>query len=85
MKALRRLLPGSLGGLAGLACVLCCAIPLLLAAGVLGGAGWALLGQLLPGIAVAFAALTALAWWWTRRRPAHASGCSGGECSCAIR
>lgn len=36
MSALRRLLPASLGGLTGLACALCCAIPLLLAAGVLG-------------------------------------------------
>jgi hypothetical protein len=80
---LRRSLPTSLGGLAGLACALCCAIPLLLTAGVLGGAGWALLGQILPGIAVALAAATVLAWWWGRRRPAHANGCSGGDCSCA--
>jgi len=72
MKALRRLLPASLGGLAGLACALCCAIPLLLAAGILGGAGWAFVGQILPGIAVALTAATSLAWWWARRRPAHA-------------
>ncbi|MFC7759934.1 hypothetical protein ACFQY4_19380 [Catellatospora bangladeshensis] len=38
MSALRRLLPGSLTGLTGLACALCCLIPLLLAAGLLGGA-----------------------------------------------
>jgi hypothetical protein len=85
MKTLRRLLPGSLGGLTGLACALCCAIPLLLAAGILGGAGWAFLGQVLPGVAVVLAAATALAWWWARRRPAHASGCSGGACSCATQ
>ena len=85
MKTLRRLLPGGLGGLTGLACALCCAIPLLLAAGILGGAGWAFLGQVLPGVAVVLAAATALAWWWARRRPAHASGCSGGGCSCATQ
>jgi hypothetical protein len=86
MNALRRLLQTSLGGLTGLACALCCAIPLMLAAGILGGAGWAFLGQLLPGIAVVLAAATALAWWWARRRPAHAAhgdGCSGGNCSCS--
>ena len=83
MNRLRRLLPGSLGGLTGLACALCCAIPLLLAAGILGGAGWAWFGQVLPGIAVALAALTALAFWWARRRTAHAAGCAGGACSCS--
>lgn len=83
MKTLRRLLPSSLGGLTGLACALCCAIPLLLAAGVLGGTGWAFVGQIMPGIALALAAATALVWWWAKRRPAHASGCSGGDCSCA--
>jgi mercuric ion transport protein len=82
MKTLRRRLPSSFAGLTGLACALCCAIPLLLAAGVLGGAGWAFLGQIVPGIAVALAAVTALAWWWAKRRPAHSSGCSGGACSC---
>jgi hypothetical protein len=72
MNAIRRILPGGLGWLTALVCALCCAIPLLLAAGVLGGAGWALAGQLLPGLALALAALTALAWWWARRRPAQA-------------
>ena len=80
---LRRLLPASLGGLTGLACALCCVIPVLLAAGILGGAGWAFLGQILPGTAIALAALTALTFWWAKRRPAHAAGCSGGNCSCA--
>jgi hypothetical protein len=83
VNRLRRLLPSSLGGLTGLACALCCAIPLMLAAGIVGGAGWAWFGQALAGIAVALAALTALAFWWARRRPAHATGCAGGSCSCA--
>lgn len=62
---MKKLLPRGLGGLTGLACALCCAIPLLLALGVLGGAGWALLGQLMPGVALALAGLTALAFWWS--------------------
>lgn len=81
---LRAILPGGLGGLTGLACALCCAVPLLFAAGIVGGADWAALGQIMPGIAVALAALTALAWWWsTRRRTAHTSGCAAGACSCS--
>jgi hypothetical protein len=80
---MRSLLPKGLGGLTGLACALCCAIPLLLAAGVLGGAGWAFLGQVMPGVALALAGLTALAFWWARRGAvAHATGCAGGNCSC---
>ncbi len=63
MNVLRRFLPSGLGGLAGLACALCCVIPLLLAAGILGGTTWALLGQILPGIALGLAALTGLAFW----------------------
>lgn len=85
MKALRRFLPSSLGGLTGLACALCCVIPLLLAAGILGGTTWALLGQILPGIALGLAALTGLAFWWSRRRRSHATGCAGGNCSCAAK
>jgi hypothetical protein len=83
MSTLRKLLPGGLGSLTGVACALCCAVPLLLAAGLLGGAGWAFLGQILPGIAVALAAATGLAWWWAKRRPAHAAQCAGGTCTCA--
>lgn len=83
MKAVRRLLPTSLGGLTGLACALCCVIPLLPVAGVVGGTGWAWFGRILPGIAVALAAATALTWWWARRR-VHANGCSGADCSCAV-
>jgi mercuric ion transport protein len=82
MNTLRRLLPSGLGGLTGLACALCCIVPLLLAAGVLGGAGWAYLGQIMPGIALALAAATGLAWWWARRRT-HRPSCGGGACSCA--
>ena len=80
---MNKLLRQGLGGLTGLACALCCAIPLLLAAGVL-GAGWAFLGQVMPGVALALAGLTALAFWSarSRRAAAHATGCAGGNCSC---
>jgi len=78
----RRVLPSSLTGLAGLACAACCAIPVLLAAGVLSGAGWAAAGAWLPGVAVALTALAGGAWWWTLRRR-HRAGCTGGSgCTC---
>ncbi len=79
---LRRIMPGGLTGLAGIACAACCVIPLLLAAGVLGGASWAAAGRFMPGVAVALAALAGGAWWWASRRR-HASNCSGTACSCA--
>jgi len=86
MTTLRRLLPRSLGSLTGLACALCCAIPLMLAAGILGGTGWAFLGQILPGIALALAALTGLAWWWTRRRPASARNAhASNRCTAPVK
>lgn len=76
----RRILPASLTSLTGLACIACCTVPLLLAAGVVGGAGWAAAGQLMPGIAVALAAVTGGAWWWATRRRGHQCG---PRCSCA--
>jgi mercuric ion transport protein len=76
-------LPSGLTGLAGIACAACCAIPLLLAAGVLSGAGWALATAWLPGIAVVLTALAAAAWWTARR--SHRTGCGGGSCGCAAR
>jgi mercuric ion transport protein len=36
-STVRKRLPNSLTGLAGLACALCCVIPALIAAGILGG------------------------------------------------
>lgn len=77
----RRVLPSSLTSLAGLACVACCAIPLLLAAGVLSGAGWAAAGRWMPGVAVALAAAAGAAWWWARRRR-HRARCGGSGCAC---
>jgi hypothetical protein len=81
----RRVLPSGLTGLAGLACAVCCAIPLLLAAGVLSGAGWAAAGAWMPGIAVGLAGLAGAAWWWASRRR-HRGGCAGGTgCACSTR
>jgi mercuric ion transport protein len=76
----RRLLPPGLAGLAGLACVACCALPVLLAAGVLSGAGWAVAGAWMPGLAVVLAASAGALWWVGRWR--HRAGCSGGDCAC---
>jgi mercuric ion transport protein len=78
----RRLLPSSLTGLAAVACAACCALPLLLAAGVLAGAGWSVAVGWMPGIAVALAALAGAAWWWTGRSR-HRDGCAGGNCACS--
>jgi protein-S-isoprenylcysteine O-methyltransferase Ste14 len=77
----RKLLPSSLASLAGVACAACCVIPLLLGAGVLSDAGWAVAGSWMPGVAVVLAALAGAAWWWTSRRR-HRAGCAGGNCSC---
>jgi mercuric ion transport protein len=79
----RRIVPAGLSGLAGVACAACCAIPLLLAAGVLGGAGWAAAGRVMPGITVGLAAVAGLAWWRVARRRHAGGGCAGGAgCSC---
>lgn len=55
-------------GLAGVACAACCLIPVLLAAGVIGGAGWAAIGEALPAVAVMLVAVAGLVWWWATRR-----------------
>ncbi|WP_157745832.1 hypothetical protein [Micromonospora purpureochromogenes] len=78
---LRRLLPSGMTGLAGAACAACCILPPLLAAGVLGGVGWAAANRFLPGVAVALAVLAGLSWWWASKRR-HTTGCVGGNCSC---
>jgi mercuric ion transport protein len=79
-RVLRRVLPSSLFGLAGVACVLCCLLPVLVAAGVLGGAGWLAFGEILPGVAAALAAGAGVSWWAFRRRR-HV--CAGGDCGCS--
>ncbi|MCW3840623.1 hypothetical protein ONA70_10990 [Micromonospora yasonensis] len=78
---LRRLPPSGMTGLAGAACAASCVLPPLLAAGVLGGAGWAAVNRFLPGLAVALAVLAGLSWWWASKRR-HTTGCAGGSCFC---
>ena len=72
-----RWLPKGFVGFAGLACAACCVIPLLFAAGMFGGAGWATIGQALPAVALVLAAGAGLVWWWVehRKKPQCATGC----------
>lgn len=59
------------GGLAVLACAACCAVPLLIAAGVLTGAGAAILEQTLLAVAAGLVAFALGMWWLHRRRAAR--------------
>ena len=76
------------GLLALLACVGCCALPYLIVAGVVTGAGAAALQQTLVAGAIALGVL-ALGMWWLRRRQlasrvdaAGGSGCGDPNCVC---
>jgi mercuric ion transport protein len=79
-----RLLPSGLTGLAGVACAACCVIPMLFAAGILSGAGWAAAGAWMPGLTVVLAVAAVGAWWWVSRRR-HRAGCAGGRCACGTQ
>ncbi|MBD9733835.1 hypothetical protein IGX29_18880 [Streptomyces sp. H28] len=70
--------------MAGLACVACCALPALIAAGVL-GAGAAAVVDWLPALAMALAALAAGTWWAGQRRRSCSctTSASGPGCGCA--
>jgi high-affinity Fe2+/Pb2+ permease len=75
------------GGLAALACAACCAIPFLIAAGLITGAGAAILEKTLIAVAVGLAVLALGMWWLHRRREAAkaqaaGAGCAGGNCGC---
>ncbi|MEU2781842.1 hypothetical protein [Streptomyces sp. NPDC007110] len=63
----------TLGGLAALACVACCALPVLITAGVVGTGAGAVVGWL-PALAVVLTVLAAGTWWLSRRR---------GSCACS--
>ena len=82
-------MPSGLAALGIAGCVACCALPLLVSAGVLTGAGAAVLADWLPGLALALVVAAGATWWWTAHRP----GCSscggtsdataeGGGCTC---
>jgi mercuric ion transport protein len=66
--------PGSriAAGLAALACAACCALPVLIGAGVLTGAAGALARNLLLAGAGALLATAAGLWWLTNRRRTRA-------------
>lgn len=78
----------AVGGFAIAACAACCAFPLFVAAGLLTGAGAALLTNVF--VALAFVAVVVAAGLWFRhhRRVTRAAsannagGCAGGSCSC---
>lgn len=65
--------PKALGGLAALACVACCALPVLITAGVVGAGAGAVVGWL-PTVALVLSVLAAGAWWLGRGRD---------SCSCS--
>ncbi|MFJ3880814.1 MerR family transcriptional regulator [Streptomyces sp. NPDC090077] len=71
--------PKALEDLAALACVACCALPLLITAGVVGTGAGAVVGWL-PALAVVLAVLAAGTWWLGQRRSSCSCSCS---CSCA--
>ncbi|GLX11639.1 hypothetical protein [Microbispora sp. NBRC 16548] len=71
--------------LAALACAACCALPMLIGAGLLTGAGAALAEQTLLTVAGVLVAAAAGMWWLHRRRASRASspcGCGGSSCGC---
>jgi hypothetical protein len=70
------------GGLAALACAACCALPVLIAAGVLTGAGAALLEKALLAVAAGLATLALGMWWLHRRRSAQRAAAAGAGCGC---
>jgi hypothetical protein len=75
---LRQMLATGLTGLAAVACLACCLIPVLLAGGVLSGAGWAIAGHWLPGVAIALVAMAGLVWWWSIQHRSHTIGSVDG-------
>jgi hypothetical protein len=90
-KPVRARGPRSLFGLAGIACVACCVLPVLIAAGLIGGSATLLVGWL-PAIAIALAAAAA-GWWWLQHRKAGTCSCrsntpaavTAGGCGCSGR
>ncbi|NUR24531.1 MAG: hypothetical protein HOV83_01525 [Catenulispora sp.] len=76
---------GLLAWLAAAACVACCALPALVAAGLLGGGALAVAAWL-PTVAVVLAvaavAVFGLAWWRRSRAVRSRQGCTGSVCGC---
>jgi len=77
------------GILAAVACAVCCAIPFLIAAGILTGAGAAIMQKTLLAVSAGLVAAGLGMWWLHRRRSARraataagAPGCADGNCAC---
>jgi hypothetical protein len=70
------------GGLAALACAACCALPLLIAAGVLTGAGAAILEKTLLAVSAGLVAVALGMWWLHRRRNVRRAAAAGATCGC---
>ncbi|WP_433215619.1 hypothetical protein ACQP00_06195 [Dactylosporangium sp. CS-047395] len=72
------------GVLAAVACAACCALPLLIAAGVLTIAGAAVAQKTLLAVSAGLAVAALTMWWLHRRRtaPAPTCGCGGSGCGC---
>jgi mercuric ion transport protein len=73
--------------LAALACAACCALPFLIVAGILTGAGAAIARDILLGASGVLVAAAGGMWWLHRRRGGRMaaatarSGCAGGDCA----
>jgi mercuric ion transport protein len=68
-----------------LACVACCALPVLITAGVIGAGAGAVVGWL-PALAVVLAVLAAGTWWLgQRRRSCSCSPKTAGEGGCGCK
>ena len=71
-----------------LGCAACCALPFLIAAGVLTGAGAALLANAPLAVSARLVAAALGMWWLHRRRSqrtaaaAGSSGCGSAGCDC---
>ena len=76
----------ALAALAGVTCLACCVLPVLITAGLLGGAVVAAgIVSWLPAVAAALVVSTVVAWGWTRSRTRR-RGCPPADadrgCSC---
>jgi len=71
--------------LAALACAACCALPLLITAGIITGVGAAILEQSLLAVAAGLIVIALAMWWLHRRRSARraaAAAAAGASCGC---
>ncbi|TMQ92216.1 hypothetical protein ETD83_27715 [Actinomadura soli] len=70
------------GTLAAVACVACCALPVLIAAGVLSGGAAAFLADRMPLVAVGLTVLAVAAFAVAARRRTGARGCGSKASGC---